>query len=456
MNNQTSTPSAPPLPRDPVEAQRVMHTRLRRRILYSMHEQDVRARLIRAVGSERARAWCEAPDMTSNPAWYVCSQVSGLYRQIPEAIPPEGAEFVAAAVAEAGFWQLAQRLQRDTIGLNDMLVRVDIHEGAPTMRLVPPDLVEIDAHPLRPDQPLAVREWVADPDNAGKWVQLVTDPRSLTYQALDDKGADISERVLGGVFTGEAYPWVIEGEAVLPYVAYHAAQTGYALDPYTGREVFEGALQLGVFYSFFGHVVRNVAWAQRYAIGVEPAGADVDGEGQRQEVTTDPATLLLLRAMEDSPGQAIVGQWGSPVEPEKLLGAIERYERRLVEMALGQVGVSRRESDVRSAMSLAVSREAQREAQRAYEPVFRRSDLQLLRLVSGLMGGPVKGWRIRYRSIPQDAAELAAQMERMNKLIEAGLLDRITAYQQLHPGLTREEAEKAIEEIAKTNRAHAA
>ena len=87
-----------------------------------------------------------------------------------------------------------------------------------------------------------------------------------------------------------------------------------------------------------------------------------------------------------------MGQWSAPVDPERLYAAIERYERRLVEMALGNAGVSRRESDVRSAMSLAVSRDAQRDAQRAYEPVFRRSDIRLLKLVAGLLrpsGGQV-------------------------------------------------------------------
>ncbi|MCB9763918.1 MAG: hypothetical protein H6739_29375 [Alphaproteobacteria bacterium] len=424
-----------------------------------MHENDVRQRLVQAVGSTRATAWCQTPDMTSNPAWYVYSQLAALYREIPEVRPPDGGEDAAAALSESGHWQLAQRLQRDTLALNDHYVRVDITDDQePSTRLIPPDLVEVVTHPLRPSQPLSVKEWIPDPETQNKWVKLNVDPRNRIYVALDDRGNDVSDRILGGNFSGENYPWVINEQAVLPYVAYHSSMTGYPLDPYSGREVFEGALQLGVLYSFFQHTVRNVAWAQRYILGAEPLGMDVEeeGEGRRAEVEADPATLLALRPLEDIQGQPMIGQWSSPVDPSTLLASIERYERRITEMALGQVGVSRRESDVRSAMSLAVSRESQRQAQRAYEPVFRRSDLRLLRLVSGLMGGPTSGWRINYKSIPRDAAEMAAEMDRMSKLIEAGLLDRVSAYQQLHPGLSRQEAEKAIEEIAKINRAYAA
>ena len=118
--------SAPPLPKSSAEILRVNHTRLRRRIIYSMHEGDVKDRLIRSVGISRAVAWAERPDMSSNPAWYVATQLAGLYREVPTVMPPNRAEEAAAAIAEAGWWQLAKRNQRDVIAMNDGFVRVDI------------------------------------------------------------------------------------------------------------------------------------------------------------------------------------------------------------------------------------------------------------------------------------------------------------------------------------------
>lgn len=444
---------APPAPRDPAEAQRVEHTRQRRQILYGLHQPLVEERLVKALGTTRASA-IRIVDMTSNPAWSVCSQLSALYREIPEVTPPDGAEDTAAAVMESGWWQLAQRVQRDTIGLNDSLVRVDLDPDtkAPAFRLVPPDLFSVVASPLAPAQPLAVKEWIPDPDDTSKWVQLHTDPRSRVYMALDAEGADVTARVLGAPsFSGDDYPFLVNGLPVLPYTAYHCQETGYALDPYTGREVFDGALQLGVYYSFFGHTLRQASWAQRWAAGARPAGGDVDESGRRRDLVADPANVVMFEGAEEGGGTAQIGQWSAPVNPEDFFASIERYERRLVDAALGTVGVSRRDSDVRSAMSLAVSREAQRDAQRAYEPVFRRSDLKLLKLIAGLRGEPTDGWRINYRSLPRDASELGAELERIERQIAAGLLDRVSAYQLLHPGLSDAEAEAAVQRIAEVN-----
>lgn len=450
MALSTST-SPPPLPSDPVEAARVEHSRLRRRVIYGTHREDVIQRLEGMVGNVRREAW-PPPDMTANPARHVFSQLAGLYRQVPELDPPAGGEDIAAAMADSGYWQLAQRIQRDTLALNDLLVKVDLVEGYPVYRMVWPDMVQVRVDPRRPTRIVEVREWSPDPDDSTKWVVLVTDADARSHRAEDSTGADVSERVLGGVFSGDGYPWWVGGVPVLPYVGYHAAETGWAWDPYTGAEVIEGSVQLGAYYTLLAHVMVDASWAQRYAIGAEVNGLSLTDGGQRAEVVTDPATVLMLRAAEDAPGQPMVGQWSAPTDPGQVLDTIERYERRVVEMALGTVGVSRRDSDVRSAASLAVSREAQREAQRAYEPLFRRADLELVRLTAGLMGGPTEGWRIQYKSLPRDPQEMAAEMSRLSQLIEAGLMSRIQAYRALHPGLTHDEASEALDLIARENR----
>lgn len=454
FSDSTAPPSmpAPPAPRDPAEARRVEHTRLRRRVMYDCHQPDVEARLVRAIGTTRANA-LRIVDMSSNPARYVYSQLAGLYREVPEIAPPEGGEETAAAILEAGYWQLMQRVQRDALALNDCFVRVDVDRdtGEPSFRLVPADLVEVVASPIRPAQPLALKEWLQDPDEPGRWVQLVTDPRNRTCVALAEDGVtDVTARVLGGTFSGDSYPFLIGDTPTLPYVAYHACESGYALDPYTGRDAYEASIQLGVYYSLGGHALRQASWALRWAANARPVGGDVDESGRRKDVVADPASLLLLENSDEG-GQVTAGQWNAPVDVDRFFAVLERYERRVVEAALSTVGVSRRESDVRSAMSLAVSREAQRDAQRAYEPVFRRSDLRLLKLVAGLRGDPTDGWRINYKSLPRDASELAAELARMQAMIASGLLDVASAYKQLHPGLTDAEAEEAVKRIAETN-----
>ena len=163
----------------------------------------------------------------------------------------------------------------------------------------------------------------------------------------------------------------------------------------------------------------------------------------------------MMRPSEDSSSQALIGQWSAPGDPEKILSSIMTYERRLVDMALGSAQVTRASSDMRSGYSLAVSRESQRELQRSYEPQFRRADQELLQKVAGLLGFPRAKWGITYHAIPRDPAEVRAELDRMVGQIEAGLLDKVTAYQQMHPGMTRAEAVLAVAEIARVNRLNA-
>ena len=81
---------------------------------------------------------------------------------------------------------------------------------------------------------------------------------------------DVSERILGGTFTGGAYPWQTPEGPILPWVTYHASRTPWFWDSFTGREVVEGTLQLGVLMTHYTHLVQAASWAQRYAYGAEP------------------------------------------------------------------------------------------------------------------------------------------------------------------------------------------
>jgi len=441
---------APPLPSSTREIQRVNHSRLRRRILYGYHEADVMGRVKDAVGVTRQQKW-GVPDLTSNPLVSTYSQLAGLHKRMPLVTPPDmGGNDVLAAVTEAGLWSLMPRLGRDTLAMREGLLRVDVRQGAdgapgtPHFRPVFADLVEVETDPWVPDQPVRVMEWIPDPDDRAKWVQIITDVRSLEYRAVDQQGVDVSGRVLGGDMSGESYPFMGRTTARprMPYIGYHAAQTGDFWDPFTGREVVEGVLQVCVLYTFYQHVVRNAAWMQRYIFGAQPQGLAESADGARShEIVTDPATALLLEPLEGMEGgQPLIGQFGQPIDAEKLLNSIILYERRIIANAAGAPDVTRAEADVRSGYSLAVSHAAQREAQRVFEPMFRRSDLLTLSTTADLMGATVDGWRIGYRSLDPSPQEQAAEVDRIVKLVENGLMSRAVAYQRLNPELTSEEA----------------
>lgn len=431
------------------------HQRLRWRLLYGQAEQDIRDRVVASVGRGRTAAWGPL-DLTANPFLSVWSQAAALYRTQPLVFAPPGGEEAEAALAESGHWSLAQRLQRDALALRESFVRIDIDPDTREVYTVPiaPFLVDVEVHPRSPYRAVAVTEERPDPEHPEQTVKVICDPRQRIYRAVDEHGKDVSGRVLGGDFSGEAYPFVGSTGPILPYVTYRAALSGSFWDSFTGRELVETSLQLGVLYTFLTHIAVDASWPQRYAVDLEPFGGnptDDSGKG----IVTDPATLLLLKSNNAADLSGQIGQWAASADPEAFLRMVRSYEQRAVDAALGTANVSRSQSDIRSSFSLAVSRDEQRDLQRSYEPVFRRSDLELLGKVSDLLGGPATGWRIEYKAIPKDPREHQAELDALSKAVEQGLMSRVDAYRKLHPQMSREEAGAAVAAIAQINRQYA-
>lgn len=454
----------PPPPADYREQLRWEHTRLRRRMLYSQYEGDLEGRMRAALGNVRTEVW-RPLDLTGNPYLSIWSQVSALYTVPPIVTTSPGGERVVDVAHAAGLWPLMQRVQRDCLGLREMLVRVTASEaGDATYRPVFPDLVSARSVAMAPGVPVAIRESV---HGEGGWEThdlSVEGPGSPYYVVRDRDGVDVTERVLGRRYDGDAYPYRRrDGTPVLPYQLYHAAETGQLWDAWTMREVVEGSLMLGIYLTYYGHVLRHAAWSQRYLLGALPSGADVvDGEGgegatARADIVADPSMVMQLVPDPGSGGQPLVGQWSSPADPEAILRSIAMYERRILTLAgVSAPDVTRQEADIRSGYSLAVSRESAREAQRVYEPQFRRGDAGLLALTAAVVNSatgsalPEEPWayRLEYRGLPRTAAELKLQAEEIAARRAAGMLGPISAYQEMHPELPRAEAVARLVQVA--------
>ena len=450
------TAALPPPPKDTAEQMRVEHTRLRRRLLYSQFSTDLDSRIRQAVGNVKADAW-KPLDLTANPYLSIWQQTAVLYDVAPLVVTMPDSEMVAAALTECGAWALMQRVQRDTLGLREMLLRVSADaDGDLVVRPVFPDMVAVEVAATDPSEPVKIKEWLFDPSLG--WVRHVydiTNPAAPLYAVFTAAGDDVSAQVLGGNFAGESYPFrLANGSPILPWVLYHASETGCVWDCYTMREVVEGSLMLGVYLTFFGHVLRDASWPQRYVIGARVLGADtVDGEGNtiagRREVVTDPATLLEMEMDPAFTGQPLVGQWNASADPEKLLTSISMYERRILTLAGIQApDVTRTDSDIRSGYSLAVSREQVRTLQRVYEPQFRRGDLRLLAVSAALLNRATgsayaedeSAYRVTYQGLPKSPQEVLAELAEIKARTDAGLLGPVTAYQELNPGTPWPEA----------------
>lgn len=461
----TPTISSPPAPSSPAEALRVDHTRLRRRLLYGGWLEDAKSRLLKHLGHIRSDVVGD-PDPSANPFRSLCSSVAALYDRHPivrhATRDPHVEEALGSLVRQAALWPLMQRVQRDVLGLREMLLRIDARPGEGGVRVsyrpVFPDLVEAKPDPEDPERPVEIRElreWTPAGKSEPIWVWEVwsiRDPANPLHQirtaqatgVAGSVGADISHLcgLPEGGLVGDAYParWA-DGTPFLPYVVHHAARTGSLFDPFEGIEVVEGTLQVAVKWTLFGHFLRNASWSQRWVVGAEPAGVDVEGTGatEHASVPADPSFVLQLVPVGE--GQASAGQWNVTVDPVSFAESIGIYERRLAAFAgLDPSDVQRVSGDPRSGYALAISREGKRESQRRYGPIFRPADEECVSKTAALtnraLGSqalPETGWEVEYQALPPSAEERAAERDHVLALMQAGLIDRDEAYRLLVP-----------------------
>lgn len=211
---------------------------------------------------------------------------------------------------------------------------------------------------------------------------------------------------------GADYPYRdAEDRPVLPFALYHAERTGYLWDPYQNARLVESALRLGVLWTFYGHLVRNASWPQRYILGAfmpTESSETSDATGRltrppRLRTVTDPATVLTLTPDLESSTQPVVGTFPPGSDPLVLAQSIEVYERRAIGLAgLDSATVSRKDGDPRSGYALAVSQDARAELRMRYAPAFSRGDLQLLSVAAAVLGSvrgsayPATGYAIEY------------------------------------------------------------
>ena len=448
------------------DAHRIDYTRRARRILYGEHQQDVHEHMKGFLPDVRIQAW-PPPDLSSNPYKQVWTALSTLYDRAPivTSTTGGGGDELAARCASQGLWAMMSRVQRDTLALREMWVRVSVApqpgmDGVydPVFEPVFPDHVIAVASPDRPTEPHTVwharrygREWLWDHVS-------IADPAAPVYRVVRRSGDELEDVSAAYGVSGWPDAWRDSaGRPVMPYVLYHAARTGYIYDPYATIELVRGTLTVAMLKTFVAHVASRASWRQRFGIDVMPVGAEnaVNRDGTvRSRMVLDPATIAMFQRI-DAESNPQLGTLEVPVLP----GEIWSYIEGLIRALLGEAGINPADlmalhGDARSGYALAVSRDAQREAQRRYEPQFRAGDLELLRVAACQLNRvegasyPEGGYRVAYQGIPLSSQERDAQRRHLLELLDAGLMDPVEAWQELHPGATYEQAIEGLRRMA--------
>ena len=459
----------PPLP-DNEDEKRRGHSRLRRRVLEGWWRRDLDDRIAEFFQPGTAER-LGYRDQTRNLFRNLVDQLAQLYGKPPTIEHADADESKVAdfenKMRAAELWSVMGRNQRQVVGMRESLIRVGyVPDPGVQFRVVPPDMVWCAASPDKPNDPnVVVEARVRTLDIGGKkqarWTWDVLDIRDEPiYRVLlpggqqnVKKDQDITELVLGGTFSGADYPYLVNGDPVIPYVLYHAEGGGDQLwDAWTGKEIVEATIQISCLHTYWNYCVRDASFPLRGLAGGTVRGTATKGSnaGSRREIAADPTTMLMIDSEGSGPVQAL--QWGAGTDPERLQLAIDSYEQRcLTSSGISSSDLVQRGSE--SGYAISLKRSFIRERQQAMMPQLEAGDRRVLALAAALCNAndgasfPEDGWNLRYSQIPLTTEERAARVAEARAGIELGTSSIVDVVIAENPGWNRDEAIAWLERV---------
>ncbi len=465
--------ATPPLPGDSHDVEMRREIARRRRLLDGAWRGDAVGKLKEFFPDTTVQRLGHV-DMTRNLHKQVTNELSVRYPTPPTKLHPDEdpAERMAALLKVSGLWPKAGENERYTVSARTSFIRTDWVgpevEGHLSHTVVTGDLVYIECDPDEPSVPVfAIHARLrSDPTDKGAqaWFWDVFDIRedAPTYRVLKprgdsndiDKAEDFTEHFLGVEAT--AYPWIVDGDAVIPLVPYRADPGTDGLWNWRARcEDVEATLIEAAFWSFFGYCTRDAGHPTRaladgeFIGGLETAGV---GGNARTEITADPTSMLFVRSSGNGAAHAM--EWGPGMDPERLQMAIQSY----VAGAVVSAGLSpddlQRSGAAESGYAIALKSEAKRREQRRMEPAFKWADAQTLAICAALQnrwgsekGFPEEGWDPQYPAIPLTASERKDRREDALVGVELGTKSLVDVVMAEHPGMDRDAAAVHLERV---------
>lgn len=423
------------------------------------------------LGEDRAEGW-GVIDMSACPAKQIAGELAVLYTRRPtvtcSAGDASGLVGDEGLLRRGGLWTKMKELQRYCWFLRDFFLRVDVNvkTGQLQFRLVSPHNVTASSSGDEPDRPLSIRELrlrELDGELVWTWDVLdVTDEANPVYKVIrydhtapeGERELDITEQVLGGEFSGEAYPYrTASGRPILPYVMYHARDAGKLWNAWDGVEVMIGSLNAAVYWTMAGHAAKDASGRTVIVAGAEVQGVETKRSKETghpiRTIQLEPGTIVFLEGA--GTGQILVQEVGPGAQVVDLEEFSTRYERRICVMAgINPADIQRMGGDERSGFAIAISNQGKRVAQEEQTEVYRRYDIELLEVAAvvanRLLGTsfPETGYGIEYAPIPKTPDEQAAEREEIIFDLDHGFVSPAEALMRRRPGLSRAEAEQTL------------
>lgn len=455
-------------PQMPTEADQARsdHTADRLAVLEERHEEIAREWMENVIPDEVLESW-GPPDLSVNALVEQAEGLStpGLYGATPRIDNAGGVEELSQLLDEMATWQLAQRVEYLARGMGECCVRLEwLDNGTMAERLVMPHNVWVRTDPNDPMKALVLGELQMRPKpNSTKGEQIYTwevfdisnpaNPTFKIYEAgkMGEMGEDLTQTYLPDF---EGYPWRWNDDTpFIPVVTYHEAWTGTFWNPNIKRGVYWGTLNQIMFSTFTAHSAHAASGSVIIVSGLDPIASGVDRTTDSgkpiKSIVLQPGTLLYHD--QSGEGQPMVTEVGPGSNLKQLAEFSQGYSAQmLIRSGLSAPDATRASASPTSGAALYITNKQKREASKRLEPSFRRSDMELIQKVAqmrNIQTGsaiPVDGYSITYEHPPESPQEESDRRDDIDWKVSKGMMSPIDAYRELHPGVTREAALRAL------------
>lgn len=440
------------------DSERWEKTRLRRRLLEGCWKQDIVYYMSLHLDKTRQGAWGE-PSQSMNLYKSIVQQLAVIYNETPQVSNADMDELQEEYLKEMNLFSKAQQHSEYVIGLRDSIYRIywNPRLNKVELRLVTPDYVLVETDPYSPQTPIKISEAVEreyQGEEIYTWeVWDISNPESPSLKIFSE---DMKDN-LTGYFLGEApYLFInpVTKQPFLPYVIYHAQDTGECFDDDSWSELVHGTLEVALLWSFWIHIVKDASWAQKYGIDVDLQGLSTKPGQERASISTDPASILMFKSKDGQSGS--LNSMQVSLDPKSVADSILQYSSAIMEN-LGLLGADLQKSSTQSGVSIQIRKDAIRLWQKRFEPMFRLGDKEMLEkvsLISNLFAPegfpilPITGYDIKYTAIEKTQAEIQELISYNESMLRMGLKSKVDMLMELE-GITREQAVMKLEQIKK-------
>lgn len=412
------------------------------------------------LGALRARLVGEW-DTSSNLLKSLIEQTCTMFDQQP-IVSPSGP--LATLLDEGGWWTIARQHQQYVRALHESLVYVswDPDTDLPTFELVTPDFVTVDASEYNRTRPVTVwwaRKRTIRGGNGRLQSVWFWDRWSIASGTLEfsiwsnDRTRDLTRMFPDAVRFAEVSAGKLKdekGKSLLPFILFHDRGPAQGLWSPVCRdsEIEFGTVQVGLIRTAVVHGVLRASWSQRVILNGKVKGGTAETVAGYAVRVVKPDPTAILQIDGDNAG---IGEWSSPLDIEKAERFLRSYENGLaIHVGLSPADVSVESMSPSSGAALTVSMTGKRAIAARDSIHFARGIGQLYELVAATarangVACSAGSVRTRYFGVALSIDERAKLVPVLGQEIDLRLSDRVSAYQELHPGTSLEDAQRDLD-----------